>query len=116
MDLLYEDDAVIVAIKPVGSLSERTQSGDGFADLLAERNGGYIGVIHRLDRAVGGVMVYAKTPAAAAKLSSDVQAHAVKKEYLLSATWIQYDKVISCGSNENLENGIDFNQYAPLDL
>ncbi len=82
MDLLYEDDAVIVAIKPVGSLSERTQSGDGFADLLAERNGGYIGVIHRLDRAVGGVMVYAKTPTAAAKLSSDVQAHAVKKEYL----------------------------------
>ena len=41
---------------------------------------------------------------------------AVKKEYLLSATWIQYDKVISCGSNENLENGIDFNQYAPLVL
>ena len=82
MDLLYEDDAVIVAIKPVGLLSEQTQSNNSFADLLATRNGGYIGVIHRLDRAVSGVMVYAKTPAAAAKLSADVQAHTVKKEYL----------------------------------
>ncbi|MBO7147020.1 MAG: C10 family peptidase, partial [Lentisphaeria bacterium] len=40
----------------------------------------------------------------------------VKKEYLLSTLWTQYDKVIGCGNNENLENGIEFNQYTPLDL
>ena len=39
-----------------------------------------------------------------------------EKKYLLSTLWSQYGKVIGCGSNEILENGVDFNQYAPLDL
>ena len=80
---LHEDDALIVAIKPPNLLSEHTPDRKGsFADLLAERNGGYIGVIHRLDRGVGGVMVYAKTPTAAAKLSRAVQERQLEKEYL----------------------------------
>ena len=37
------------------------------------------------------------------------------KTYLLSTFWMQYGKVISCGNNENLEDGIDYNQYAPMD-
>ena len=41
---------------------------------------------------------------------------ASSKKYLLSTLWIQYGKVISCGSNETLPNGIDFNEYAPLDM
>ena len=36
------------------------------------------------------------------------------KKYLLSTLWTQYGKVISCGNNENLENGIVYNEYAPL--
>ena len=40
----------------------------------------------------------------------------VEKEHLLSTYWIQCDKVVNCGSNENLENGIHFNEYAPLDF
>ena len=83
MEILYEDKEITVAIKPVGMLSEQTAAGDGFADLLAARNeGGYVGVIHRLDRGVGGVMVYARTPKAAAKLSAAVQARSFGKEYL----------------------------------
>ena len=83
MEILYEDAAVTVAVKPPELLSEQTTDGKGFADLLATRNQNqYIGVIHRLDRGVGGVMVYARTPKAAAKLSAAVQAHEVKKEYL----------------------------------
>ena len=39
----------------------------------------------------------------------------VIKKYLLSTLWTQYGKVISCGNNENLENGIDYNEYAPSD-
>ena len=82
MEILFQDNAVTVAVKPPELLSEQTASKDGFADLLAEQNkNGYIGVIHRLDRGVGGVMVYARTPQAAAKLSASVQAHAVEKEY-----------------------------------
>lgn len=82
MEILFQDNAITVAVKPPELLSEQTPAKDGFADLLAEQNkNGYIGVIHRLDRGVGGVMVYARTPQAAAKLSAAVQAHAVEKEY-----------------------------------
>ena len=38
----------------------------------------------------------------------------VIKKYLLSTLWTQYGKVISCGNNENLENGIVYNEYAPF--
>ena len=82
MELLYEDRHLWVAVKPANLLSEQTPKQDGFADLLAKENNGYVGVIHRLDRGVGGVMVYAKTPACAAKLSAAVQQHKIQKEYL----------------------------------
>ena len=83
MEILYQDTAITVAVKPPQLLSEQTERGDGFADLLAAQNKNrYVGVIHRLDRGVGGVMVYARTPQAAAKLSSAVQNHLLKKEYL----------------------------------
>ncbi len=81
MEILWEDDAIIVAVKPADIVSESTAEHSGFADLLAAHTGGYIGTVHRLDRGVGGVMVYAKTPAAAAKLSRAVQEHALGKEY-----------------------------------
>ena len=82
MELLYEDRHLWVAVKPAELLSEQTPNKDGFADLLANENKGYVGVIHRLDRGVGGVMVYAKTPVSAAKLSAAVQKHEMQKEYL----------------------------------
>ncbi len=82
MEILYEDAAVLVAVKPPELISEQTPRGDGFADLLSAHVGGYIGVVHRLDRGVGGVMVYAKTQAAAAALSRQIQEHRFQKEYL----------------------------------
>ena len=83
MEILYEDASLTIAVKPPDLLSEQTPDGQGFADLLASRNKDhYVGVIHRLDRGVGGVMVYARTPKAAARLSAAVQAHEIKKEYL----------------------------------
>ena len=82
MEILYEDSAVTVVLKPVGLISERSAQEDSLAELLARRNGGYVGVIHRLDRGVGGVMVYAKTQAAAKELSLQVQNRTMEKEYL----------------------------------
>lgn len=82
ISILFEDQHIIVVQKPTTLVCESTAKGDGLADLLAEHTGGYIGTVHRLDRGVGGVMVYAKTPAAAAKLSAAVQAKELKKEYL----------------------------------
>ena len=84
MELLFEDRDITVAIKPAGLLSELTDAPtESFAAQLALRNEKqYIGVIHRLDRGVGGVMVYARTPRAAARLSAAVQANELTKEYL----------------------------------
>jgi 23S rRNA pseudouridine1911/1915/1917 synthase len=81
MEILLETKEWLIAIKPPHLISEHTENADGFADLLAAENGGYIGVIHRLDRGVGGVMLYAKTPAAAASLSVAAQEHRLGKEY-----------------------------------
>lgn len=82
MKILYEDAHLIVAVKTPDCVSEFTPNGDGFADLIQAHCNGYVGVIHRLDRGVGGVMVYAKTQACAASLSDMVRTHALKKQYL----------------------------------
>ena len=82
ISVLFEDAHIIVVEKPPFLVCESTAKKDGLADLLEEQTGGYIGTIHRLDRGVGGVMVYAKTPLAAAKLSAAVQARELRKEYL----------------------------------
>ena len=82
LNILYQDDHIVVCQKPVGIVSEETEQGDGLADLLKAQCGGYVATVHRLDRAVGGVMVYAKSKLAAAKLSAAVQDHSLKKEYL----------------------------------
>ena len=79
-NILFEDKNLIVLIKPVGISSE-----EGMISLLREYFGdlnAYIGVIHRLDTAVSGVMVYAKTKTAAADLSRQIQDGVFIKKYL----------------------------------
>ena len=79
-NILFEDKNLIVLIKPVGVSSE-----EGMISLLREYLGdlnAYIGVIHRLDTAVSGVMVYAKTKTAAADLSRQIQDGVFIKKYL----------------------------------
>ena len=83
LTVLYEDASLWVCLKPVG-VSSQDDVG-GVPSLLRTHTGrpdAYVGVIHRLDVGVGGVMVYAKTPRAAAALSAAVQAHTVQKQYI----------------------------------
>lgn len=83
MDILYEDPAVIVVIKPRGILSQADKNGgESMITRLSEHTGGEIYPVHRLDKETGGVMVYAKTKKAAAKLSRDISEHRFCKEYL----------------------------------
>ena len=77
MTVLYCDKGLIACIKPVGLDSETELP----AALKAEL-GGEIFPIHRLDKNVGGVMVYARTKQAAAALSKAVQDGAMVKEYV----------------------------------
>ena len=73
MEILYSDNQIIVCIKPVGLDSEH--------DVPAAL-GGEIYTVHRLDKSVGGVMVYARTKAAAAALSRAIQDGTMIKEYV----------------------------------
>ena len=77
MDILYSDKQIIVCIKPVGLDSEAQVPA-----ALREQFGGDIFPIHRLDKNVGGVMVYARTRQTAAQLSKAVQEGAMVKEYV----------------------------------
>lgn len=77
----YSDRWIVVCIKPVGVLSE---SG-GMPELLKEQLGGEIYPVHRLDRAVGGLMVYAREKTAASRLSAMVSGPEFSKKYLTVA-------------------------------
>ena len=77
MTILYSDKNIAVCIKPVGLDSEAE-----VPSALKEILGGDIFPIHRLDKNVGGVMVYARTKQAAASLSKAVQEGTVVKEYV----------------------------------
>ena len=78
MEILYQDSAVVVVVKPVGVLSEAGEgAGDSVPALLAPTVG-EVFPVHRLDRVVGGVMVYARTKKAAAALSRAVAEQQLK--------------------------------------
>jgi len=77
MEILYSDSELAVCVKPVGLNSE--------ADVpaaLKDELGGEFFTVHRLDLNVGGVMVYARSKAAAAELSRAIQSGDMVKEYL----------------------------------
>ena len=83
MKILYSDDYIVVCIKPVGILSQ--EDSNGGTSMITELSALYsceIYPLHRLDKGVSGVMVYAKNKFAASELSRDIAEHRFKKEYL----------------------------------
>ena len=90
MHVLYEDNHILVAVKPCNMPSQQDASGD--PDALSDlkqyvktryRKPGavYLGLVHRLDRPAGGVMVFARTSKAAARLSAQVSTHQMGRTY-----------------------------------
>lgn len=77
MEILYSDMEIVVCVKPVGLDSEVQMPA-----ALKEALGGDIFPLHRLDKNVGGLMVYARTKAAAAALSRVIQEGGMVKEYV----------------------------------
>ena len=91
LNVLYEDNHIIVVEKPVNIPSQADKTGD--IDMLTiikqyikekynKPGNVYLGLVHRLDRPVGGVMVFAKTSKAASRLSDQVREKIFKKKYL----------------------------------
>lgn len=92
LKVIFEDNHIIVVEKPVNIPSQGDKTGD--IDMLTiikqylkekynKPGNVYLGLVHRLDRPVGGVMVFAKTSKAAARLSEQVREKTFKKEYLV---------------------------------
>ena len=86
MEILYENKNCLVAVKPVGVLSQKGRPGEqDMVTLLSQTQKGSLGgiyLIHRLDKEVGGVMLFAKNHAAASFYASAVESRKVRKEYL----------------------------------
>jgi len=83
MEIIFEDKDIVVAVKPPEILSQSDEKGrENAVDLLKEMTGAEIFPVHRLDKGVGGVMVFAKNSKAAAELSRQVSDRTMEKTYL----------------------------------
>lgn len=91
LTILYEDNHLIVVLKPQNVPSQGDSTGD--KDLLSmvkdyiketydKKGEAFAGLVHRLDRPTGGVMVFAKTSKAAARLSEQIKDGSFEKRYL----------------------------------
>ena len=91
LNVIYEDNHIIVVEKIVNVPSQSDKTGD--VDMLTlvkqyikekynKPGNVYVGLVHRLDRPVEGVMVFAKTSKAASRLSNQVREKTMKKQYL----------------------------------
>lgn len=108
--ILYEDNAILVCVKPAGVPTQTSKITE--KDMVSELNihlkkqnpkAGQVYVIHRLDREVKGVLVFAKTKSAAASLSKQIQDKIINKHYKAYVDGL-FDKI----SNEYtlLENSL----------
>lgn len=94
--ILFEDKDILVVVKPAGVATQSSRIGEmDLVSLLRNYRVGkgesdYIGMIHRLDQPVGGILVFAKNSKAAASLSKQVQDRSMEKYY----------KALVCGSIE----------------
>lgn len=90
-DILFEDNHLLGVVKPVNIPVQEDATGD--ADLLSllkedvktrygKPGNVYMGLVHRLDRPVGGAMIFAKTSKAASRLSESVRSRSFRKVYL----------------------------------
>lgn len=125
IQFLYHDKYIVVCVKPVGLLSEPLARERNLPALLQRQTGAYkIDVIHRLDRNVGGVMVYSKSRKATEMLAKMMAAHRFEKEYLAVAEgcpppagtwedWLVKDK--KAGKVHTAREGTPQAKYAKLE-
>ena len=104
--ILHEDNHIIVVLKPQNVACCPDESGDDnlfdcvkryIKEKYAKPGNVFLGLVHRLDRPTGGVMVYAKTSKAAARLSEQLRGGGFEKRYL----------AVLCGTNERLKADIE---------
>ena len=104
--ILYEDREILVCHKPAGIAVQNARLGaadmeSSLKNYLALKNPGkmpYLGVVHRLDQPVEGILVFGKTPEAAKSLSAQITAGKMEKIYLA----VTYGKQAEAGKKEKV--------------
>ena len=90
MDVLYEDNHLVAVCKPHGMLTQGDATGDvnllddvkAFLKQRDDKPGNvFVGLLHRLDRPVGGVVLFAKTSKGASRLSEQIRSHSIEKVF-----------------------------------
>src|SRR4030081_2730858 len=90
LDILYEDNHCLAVAKPSGALSTHFQGGEETLDRAVKRylkdkhrkpGNVFLGIVHRLDRPVSGVLLFARTSKAAARLAQQFREGTVEKIY-----------------------------------
>ena len=117
LNVLYEDNHIIVVVKPFNVLSQGDSTGDiSIMDMVKDyikkkyhKPGNvYLGLVHRLDRPVGGIMVFARSSKAASRLTKAFQEHSITKKYLA----IVHGKLEGSGEwIDKIEKGKDGNSF-----
>lgn len=91
IDVVYEDNHLLVVVKPQGRLTQSDATGDLSLQEECKRylkekyqkpGEVYLGLVHRLDRPVGGLVAFARTSKAASRLSEQLRSRRMKREYL----------------------------------
>jgi len=91
LDILYEDNHLLAVLKPAGLLTQGDRTGDITALAMVKsylkekyRKPGnvFVGLVHRIDRPVSGVLFFARTSKAASRLAKEFHARRVEKAYL----------------------------------
>ncbi len=115
LNILYEDNHIIVVEKPFNILSQADNTKD--IDMLTlvksyikekyQKPGNvYLGLVHRLDRPVGGIMVFARTSKAAKRLTESFKKHDIVKKYLaICKGKLTNDEGTFTDKLERLDNG-----------
>lgn len=103
MQVLYEDNHLIAVRKPHGMLTQGDETGDvnlldEVKKFIKERDkkpgNVFLGLLHRLDRPVGGVVLFAKTSKGASRLSEQFRVHSIEKVY-----WAVVEKPVTGSGN-----------------
>ncbi len=101
INVLYEDNQIIVVEKPFNIPTQPDSSGDAsLLDLTKEyikekynKPGNvFLGMVHRLDRPTGGIIVFARTSKSAERLTNDFKNHNLEKKYLAVLSGVPRDK------------------------
>ena len=90
-EIIYEDNHLLIAVKPPNQLTQSDETGDlslqdelkqDIAVRYQKPGAVYLGLVHRLDRPVGGLVAFARTSKAASRLSEQLRSHSMRREYL----------------------------------